>query len=152
MGGQQECKVRVTNVDSQSSEANIVIQVIGELSNKSIEPKKFVQTFLLAKQPSGYFVINDIVRYIDENVDEDHEATTPETEATPAEVEAPAVEEAKVEPETEAVKADEPAQRIPHMEPRGDRVLGCEGWLVQAQDGRRNRCPYATSHLSPPEL
>lgn len=42
----------------------IVIQVIGETSNKSTELKKFCQTFVLASQPSGYFVLNDIFRYI----------------------------------------------------------------------------------------
>ncbi|KYK60146.1 NTF2 and RRM domain-containing protein [Drechmeria coniospora] len=67
----QDCKVRVSNVDSQATYDNIVIQVIGETSNKAAEPKKFVQTFVLAQQPSGYFVLNDILRYIDEEGDED---------------------------------------------------------------------------------
>ncbi|KND95069.1 putative G3BP-like protein [Tolypocladium ophioglossoides CBS 100239] len=67
----QDCKVRVSNVDSQASFDNIVIQVIGETSNKAAEPKKFVQTFVLAQQPSGYFVLNDIFRYIDEEGDDE---------------------------------------------------------------------------------
>lgn len=66
----QDCKVRVSNVDSQASFDNILIQVIGETSNKAAEPKKFVQTFVLAQQPFGYFVLNDILRYIDEEGDE----------------------------------------------------------------------------------
>ncbi|OAA53117.1 ntf2 and rrm domain containing protein [Niveomyces insectorum RCEF 264] len=73
----QDCKVRVSNVDTQASFDNIVIQVIGETSNKSDEPRKFVQTFVLAQQPSGYFVLNDILRYIkeeDEVATEEHEA------------------------------------------------------------------------------
>ncbi|KAG9826821.1 NTF2-like protein, partial [Aureobasidium melanogenum] len=45
-----ECKVRVTNVDSQASDDHIVIQVIGEISNKSAPHKKFTQTFVLAAQ------------------------------------------------------------------------------------------------------
>jgi len=40
----QDCKVRVTNVDSQGSDSSIVIQVIGEMSNKSQPRRKFVQT------------------------------------------------------------------------------------------------------------
>lgn len=48
-----------------------MIQVIGETSNKAAEPKKFVQTFVLAQQPSGYFVLNDILRYIKEEGDEE---------------------------------------------------------------------------------
>lgn len=69
--GFQDCKVRITNVDSQASFDNIVIQVIGETSNMSAEPRKFVQTFVLAQQPTGYFVLNDIFRYIVEEVDEE---------------------------------------------------------------------------------
>lgn len=68
----QDCKVRVSNVDSQASEESIVIQVIGETVNKGGEPKKFVQTFILAKQPSGYFVLNDILRYINDEIGRAH--------------------------------------------------------------------------------
>lgn len=72
----QDCKVRVTNVDSQGSGQNIVIQVIGEMSNKNTPRTKFTQTFILAEQTNGYFVLNDIFRYI---VDEDDDvAATPE--------------------------------------------------------------------------
>jgi hypothetical protein len=48
-----------------------VIQVIGETSNKSAELKKFVQTFVLAQQPTGYFVLNDIFRYINDEGEEE---------------------------------------------------------------------------------
>ena len=65
-----ECKVRVTNVDSQASDSNIVIQVIGELSNRGQPHKKFTQTFVLATQTNGYFVLNDIFRYLVEDEDE----------------------------------------------------------------------------------
>lgn len=66
----QDCKVRVTNVDSQESFKNIVVQVIGEMSNKAAPHRKFVQTFVLAEQPNGYFVLNDIFRYINEDEEE----------------------------------------------------------------------------------
>ncbi|RDA87561.1 hypothetical protein CP532_3985 [Ophiocordyceps camponoti-leonardi (nom. inval.)] len=93
----QDCKVRVSNVDSQASFDNIVIQVIGETSNKGAEPKKFVQTFVLAQQPSGYFVLNDILRYIKEEEDDEEPAEAP--------VDAPVKEEtapADVAPATDA--------------------------------------------------
>src|ERR1700712_2455358 len=80
----QDCKVRVSNVDSQASYDNIVIQVIGETSNKSAELKKFVQTFVLAQQPTGYFVLNDIFRYINEEGEEENiEHPEEETAAGP---------------------------------------------------------------------
>lgn len=97
----QDCKVRVSNVDSQASDESIVIQVIGETSNKGAEPRKFVQTFVLAQQPSGYFVLNDMLRYIDEEdeaeADEaEEEPAAPATEA-PEPAPEPAVEAAPVE-------------------------------------------------------
>jgi hypothetical protein len=72
--------VRITNVDSQGSNDNIVIQVIGEISNKQAAHRKFVQTFVLATQTNGYFVLNDIFRHIlDEENGEDGEDGQPET-------------------------------------------------------------------------
>ena len=111
----QDCKVRISNVDSQASFDNIVIQVIGETSNRSAEPKKFVQTFVLAKQPTGYFVLNDIFRYINEEVEEDQVAEE-ETPAAPIveDVEMPAqpTEEASAPLDVEVVdkKLDEVAE------------------------------------------
>ncbi|KAK6952994.1 hypothetical protein Daesc_005291 [Daldinia eschscholtzii] len=103
----QDCKVRVSNVDSQASYDNIVIQVIGETSNKAGDPKKFVQTFVLAQQPSGYFVLNDILRYIDEEGDEEPAETAQEEQAEPATQAVPA---AKEEPEAQpAAPAEKPA-------------------------------------------
>ncbi|KAL8972158.1 MAG: hypothetical protein Q9183_000697 [Haloplaca sp. 2 TL-2023] len=66
----QDCKVRVSNVDSQESFKNIVVQVIGEMSNRAAPHRKFVQTFVLAEQPNGYFVLNDIFRYIEDEEDD----------------------------------------------------------------------------------
>ncbi|EFY93906.1 hypothetical protein J3458_007042 [Metarhizium acridum] len=102
----QDCKVCVTNVDSQASFENIVIQVIGETSNKSGEPKKFVQTFVLAQQPSGYFVLNDIWRYINEEDEDEEEAAEP--------TDAPAVIEEETAAPAVAVTEPEP---IPELEP-----------------------------------
>lgn len=76
----QDCKVRVTNVDSQSSDSNIVIQVIGEISNKSQPHRKFTQTFVLATQTNGYFVLNDIFRYLVEEEDEPEAETAQQVE------------------------------------------------------------------------
>ncbi|KAK1249883.1 hypothetical protein MKX08_009886 [Trichoderma sp. CBMAI-0020] len=115
----QDCKVRVSNVDSQASFDNIVIQVIGEISNKSGEPKKFVQTFVLAQQPSGYFVLNDMLRYISEDEEEqvvaetEQEAPAAEPEASAPEVlVAAAPESAEEDVKVEAVNADEVDQKL----------------------------------------
>ncbi|MCJ1478461.1 hypothetical protein MMC13_007141 [Lambiella insularis] len=79
----QDCKVRVSNVDSQESFKNIVVQVIGEMSNKAAPHRKFVQTFVLAEQPNGYFVLNDIFRYINEDEEEDEEEEQVQSAAAP---------------------------------------------------------------------
>lgn len=84
----QDCKVRVSNVDSQESFKNIVVQVIGEMSNKAAPHRKFVQTFVLAEQPNGYFVLNDIFRYIEDEEEDFEPEESPA--AQPAETEEPA--------------------------------------------------------------
>ncbi|KAG8748077.1 hypothetical protein FRC12_013935 [Ceratobasidium sp. 428] len=81
--GFQDCKVFIHSVDAQSSAAGgIVIQVIGEMSNAGEPWRKFAQTFFLAEQPNGYFVLNDIFRYLKEESNADDEAEE-EAEATP---------------------------------------------------------------------
>ncbi|OQD72821.1 hypothetical protein PENDEC_c019G03671 [Penicillium decumbens] len=110
----QECKVRVLNVDSQASFDNILVSVIGEISNKSEPSRKFVQTFVLAEQPNGYYVLNDIFRYLaDEQEEVEEEAAKPVTEAPEApEVPAPAPPaEAQVTDEAAASKVDEKLQQ-----------------------------------------
>ncbi|EAA29032.2 hypothetical protein GE21DRAFT_4903 [Neurospora crassa] len=106
----QDCKVRISNVDSQGSGDNIVIQVIGETSNKGAEPKKFVQTFVLAQQPSGYFVLNDMLRYIKEEGEEEVEEPAQEAAAAPE-------EETPAEPEAPVEAAPEPVEEAKQTEP-----------------------------------
>ncbi|KAL1936974.1 hypothetical protein VTO73DRAFT_2822, partial [Trametes versicolor] len=76
--GFQDCKVFIHSVDAQSSaNGGIIIQVIGEMSNKGEAWRKFVQTFFLAEQPNGYFVLNDIFRFLkEESVEEGDEQET----------------------------------------------------------------------------
>ncbi|KAK9493494.1 hypothetical protein V1508DRAFT_86749 [Lipomyces doorenjongii] len=85
--GFQDCKVLVSNVDSQpSTNGGLVIQVLGEMSNRGVPSQKFVQTFFLAEQKSGYFVLNDIFRFLKEDVgsDYDEEELPIEEAAVPA--------------------------------------------------------------------
>ncbi|KAJ3021709.1 hypothetical protein HKX48_007995 [Thoreauomyces humboldtii] len=72
--GFDDCKVLVSNVDSQSSmTGGIVVQVLGEMANSGGASHKFAQTFFLAEQPSGYYVLNDIFRYLKEDIDNEYE-------------------------------------------------------------------------------
>lgn len=64
----------VSGVDGQGSFGNgIILQVLGELSNKGGPAQKFVQTFFLAEQLGGYYVLNDLFRYLKEDLDDDEE-------------------------------------------------------------------------------
>lgn len=95
----QDAKVFVSNVDSQSSASGgILVQVLGELSNNGGAWRKFAQTFFLAEQPNGYFVLNDIFRYLK---DEDE-----------IEAEAVAVDEAI---QDEIDEADKNGVEVPHQ-------------------------------------
>lgn len=110
----QDCKVRVLNVDSQSSFDNILVSVIGEISNNSEPSRKFVQTFVLAEQPNGYYVLNDIFRYLVEETEEESTPAVIATEAPEAVAEAPAVptEEAQVSDEAAVSKVDEKLEEV----------------------------------------
>ncbi|KAH7361456.1 NTF2 and RRM domain-containing protein [Plectosphaerella cucumerina] len=103
----QDCKVRVTNVDSMASFDNIVIQVIGETSNRGGESRKFCQTFVLAPQPSGYFVVNDILRFVSEEEQEEAVAPAPEEPAVAEAEEAPVSETEEKEAEIDVAAVDE---------------------------------------------
>lgn len=85
--GFEDCKVFIHSVDAQSSaNGGIIIQVIGEMSNRGEPWKKFVQTFFLAEQPNGYFVLNDIFRFLKEENGESDEGEQ-EAVQVPVEVE-----------------------------------------------------------------
>ncbi|KAJ1311236.1 hypothetical protein OPQ81_009736 [Rhizoctonia solani] len=90
--GFQDCKVFIHSVDAQLSAAGgIVVQVIGEMSNSGEAWRKFTQTFFLAEQPNGYFVLNDIFRYLKEEstADDDGDDDTKEEEEVGEEEAAP---------------------------------------------------------------
>ncbi|KAK7678482.1 hypothetical protein QCA50_018542 [Cerrena zonata] len=121
--GFQDCKVFIHSVDAQSSaNGGIIIQVIGEMSNNGEPWRKFVQTFFLAEQPNGYFVLNDIFRFLkEETVEEDQ---TSEFDGSQAQ-DAPVVQEPAppapvtpappppVEPEPEPIRAPSPPPSAP---------------------------------------
>lgn len=93
----KHAKVCVTNVDSQSTTGeNIVVQAIGEMSIDNQPPRKFCQTFILAKQPSGYYVLNDMWRYIrDESEESTEEADQAVTSDAPGDAEPDVQDEAQ---------------------------------------------------------
>lgn len=63
-----EFSVEIISVDAQESYGGaVLILVTGFMIGKDNMKQKFTQCFFLAPQKTGYFVLNDIFRYVDEN-------------------------------------------------------------------------------------
>jgi len=77
-----------------------------------------VQTFFLAEQPNGYFVLNDIFRFLKEETVEGDDVSEPEAESAPAApVSAPEPVSEPVSPPAPAPTAPEPVVVIPTPPP-----------------------------------
>ncbi|MQL95759.1 hypothetical protein Taro_028432 [Colocasia esculenta] len=62
-----EYKSEIKTVDAQESYNNgVFVLVTGYLTGKDNVKKNFTQSFFLAPQDKGYFVLNDVFRYVDE--------------------------------------------------------------------------------------
>lgn len=73
--------------------------MLGEQSNRGGDWRKFSQTFFLAEQPNGYFVLNDICRYLkEEGVDE--ETTAANSAEQPATVDSTLFDDSSFPPPT----------------------------------------------------
>ena len=154
--GFEDTKVYVSNVDSQSSaDGGIVIQVLGEMSNKGGKWRKFAQTFFLAQQPNGFYVLNDIFRYLkddDDEKDEAHEDEPQADEAAPVSVaDTPAAREATEASQHAAPAKDEakpaapaPAEPAAHAEPKEAPAAPPKTWANLAARGA-NRWGHTAS-------
>ncbi|KAH9975339.1 hypothetical protein BGW80DRAFT_1296513 [Lactifluus volemus] len=89
---------------------------IHSMSNRGEPWRKFVQTFFLAEQPNGYFVLNDIFRFLKEESDESEpEQSTVEAEkdsSSPLPEAAPLLSPVRPKPDLPTVdtQAPEPVQ------------------------------------------
>ncbi|XP_076945564.1 nuclear transport factor 2-like [Bidens hawaiensis] len=64
-----EFRAEIKSVDAQESlSGGVNVLVTGYLTGKDNVLKKFTQSFFLAPQDKGYFVLNDMFRYIEESV------------------------------------------------------------------------------------
>jgi hypothetical protein len=64
----EEYAAEIKTADAQESyEKGVIVLVTGCLTGKDNLKRKFTQTFFLAPQDKGYFVLNDVFRYIEEN-------------------------------------------------------------------------------------
>lgn len=79
------------------------------MSIKSEPHRKFVQTFVLAEQPNGYYVLNDIIRYLNDDEEDlpEEEPLAENTGVQPEEEHTAGTQEPEFETKGESV--DEPA-------------------------------------------
>jgi len=78
-----EAQADVKSIDaSHTLGGGVLVQVTGALRRKGENfERNFVQSFLLAPQENGFFVLNDIVRYLDKVQIAGEEATAPKGDA-----------------------------------------------------------------------
>ncbi|KAG4171027.1 hypothetical protein ERO13_A12G183100v2 [Gossypium hirsutum] len=63
----EDYTAEIKTADAQDSfEKGVIVLVTGCLTGKDNVRRKFTQTFFLAPQDKGYFVLNDIFRYVEE--------------------------------------------------------------------------------------
>ena len=63
----EDYTAEIDTADAQEShERGVIVLVPGRLTGKDNVRKKFSQTFFLAPQDKGYFVLNDVFRFLEE--------------------------------------------------------------------------------------
>lgn len=124
--GYNGTRVVIGNIDCQPSmNGGILIFVLGTMHWPSGGARKFAQTFLLAEQPNGYFVLNDVLRILSNPTSTAAVATAPAAAPAPetkgvASKTAPVSDEAATKPSI--TKKDEPmASAVATVETAVDR-------------------------------
>ncbi|KAL5562149.1 hypothetical protein UlMin_031896 [Ulmus minor] len=125
----------ITTVDSQDSyEGGVFVLVTGYLTGKDNLRRKFSQSFFLAPQDKGYYVLNDVFRYVEDAehqngnnglVNDDEVPITPEHEPPtvlanhisepPTAVSSEVDEEEVYNPENEEVLVEEVETPVPEV-------------------------------------
>ncbi|KAJ0038561.1 hypothetical protein Pint_23504 [Pistacia integerrima] len=87
----QNFKVQIFSADAQASyNKGLIVLVTGCLVAKENLRRKFTQSFFLAPQDKGYFVLNDVFRYVDENHEMEDKEESKGVENNKADESAPA--------------------------------------------------------------
>ncbi|KAM5570930.1 nuclear transport factor 2 [Rosa sericea] len=99
----EEYTAEIKTADAQESfEKGVIVLVTGCLTGKDNVGRKFTQTFFLAPQENGYFVLNDVFRYIEDN-------ESSQTNSVPVNT----IDESA--PEAALIAEPEPAQAPDHL-------------------------------------
>ncbi|XP_013612405.1 PREDICTED: ras GTPase-activating protein-binding protein 2-like [Brassica oleracea var. oleracea] len=109
----EDYTAEIETADAQESyERGVIVLVTGCLTGSDNVGKRFSQTFFLAPQDKGYFVLNDVFRFLEEKDVTAHNGTTRDVQA-PVEPERVVVShEAEVEPEPVASIEEEDLDNV----------------------------------------
>ncbi|CAN6862635.1 unnamed protein product [Brassica oleracea] len=112
----EDYTAEIDTADAQESyERGVIVLVTGRLTGKDNVRKKFSQTFFLAPQDKGYFVLNDVFRFLEEKevVTTQARSVTIKDVQAPVEPESVVVShEAEVEPEPVATIEEEDIENV----------------------------------------
>lgn len=135
--GFTDCKVTVSSLDCIKSIGNsLLIMVLGDLKFADTY-RRFSQTFLMAVQPEGFFILNDICRYFHYDASEidgltaapqiqPTETVVPSKDSVIVESKAPLHPEAQAKTESSGIPSSiEPAQ-LPVFKPENGLPQGKE--------------------------
>ncbi|XP_027350599.1 putative G3BP-like protein [Abrus precatorius] len=115
--GYGELSAEIISVDAQESYGGgVLVLVTGFMMGKDGIKKKFTQCFFLAPQEKGYFVLNDVFRYVDENGIQGsahHDVGSP---VSPDNVADPSLPERQVSEQISVTAEDGDAEEVYHPE------------------------------------
>lgn len=78
----EDYTAEIETADAQESyERGVIVLVTGCLTGSDNVGKRFSQTFFLAPQDKGYFVLNDVFRFLEEKDVTAHNGTTRDVQA-----------------------------------------------------------------------
>ncbi|KAL6652949.1 hypothetical protein ACP70R_011876 [Stipagrostis hirtigluma subsp. patula] len=120
-------RAEIRAVDAQESLCGgVTVLVMGHLTERNGASRGFVQSFFLAPQEKGYFVLNDILRYVGEGGQEAELSTAPPQEPAP---------------EVDAAVAVAPAAVLPN---------GSVGGATESVPREQDALPQPEQHVAEP--
>lgn len=126
----EDYTAEIETADAQEShERGVIVLVTGHLTGNDNVRKKFSQTFFLAPQDKGYFVLNDIFRFLEEKDLTTTQARSVTINGTTRDVQAPVdpvtvSHEAEVEPEPVASIEEEDLDNVAEVYDPSDKDDG----------------------------
>ncbi|KAF8089572.1 hypothetical protein N665_0502s0036 [Sinapis alba] len=134
----EDYTAEIETADAQEShERGVIVLVTGRLTGNDNVRKKFSQTFFLAPQDKGYFVLNDVFRFLEEKEMTTTQARSVTINGTTGDVQAPVEpervvvsQEAEVEPEPVASIEEEDLDNVAEVYDPSDKD---EGVVVDAE-------------------